>query len=124
MAARSRGSRQAAERDGRRAEWLAALWLRVRGYRVLARNVRTPLGEIDMIVRRGNIVTFVEVKCRQTEGDARRAVTVKQRQRIARAARYLADSGRFGPNVEAYRFDVVAVRRRALPLHIVDAWRP
>ncbi|WP_206420070.1 YraN family protein [Minwuia thermotolerans] len=124
MVARSRADRRAAERAGHRAEWLAGLWLRLKGFRVLARNVRTPHGEIDLIARRGKIVTFVEVKRRDDEDDARRAVTVRQRDRIAHGARYLADSGRFGPGAESFRFDVVIVRRGRLPLHIPDAWRP
>lgn len=124
MAARSTADRRAAERAGRRAETLAAMWLRLKGYRVLARNVRTPVGEIDLVARRGNLVTFVEVKRRQTEDDARRAVTRRQRERIVHAARFLADSGRFGDAAGGYRFDVVAIRRGRMPLHIADAWRP
>ncbi|ANK80903.1 MAG: hypothetical protein TEF_08910 [Rhizobiales bacterium NRL2] len=124
MAARSRADRRAAERAGHRAEWLAGLWLRLKGFRVLARNVRTPHGEIDLVARRGKIVTFVEVKRRDDEDDARRAVTTRQRDRIVRAARHLVDSGRLGADVEGFRFDVVIVRRGRLPLHIPDAWRP
>jgi putative endonuclease len=58
--------RQSAERGGRRAESLAAWWLRLKGWRILARRVRTPVGEIDLVARRGRTIAFVEVKARAT----------------------------------------------------------
>ena len=57
----SRGAREA---WGRWAESLAAWSLRLRGYRIVARRFRTPLGEIDLIAQRGRLVAFVEVKAR------------------------------------------------------------
>ena len=75
MAAGERADRRLAERRGRRAETLAAWYLRLKGYRILARRYRTPVGEIDLIVRRGRLVAFVEVKRRPTEAEAAEAVT-------------------------------------------------
>ncbi len=53
--------RQQAERGGRRAESLAALWLQLKGWQILARRARTPVGEVDLIARRGRLLAFVEV---------------------------------------------------------------
>ena len=58
--------REAAERQGRRGEGFAALWLRLHGWRMIARRVKTSRGEIDRIARRGRTVLFVEVKWRST----------------------------------------------------------
>src|SRR5690606_9654900 len=57
-------NRARAEQRGRRGEGAAAWWLRLHGWRVLARRVKTPRGEIDLVVRRGRVVAFVEVKWR------------------------------------------------------------
>ena len=75
MAVKGTDSRRRAERRGRLAEWAAALCLRLRGYRILALRHRTPLGEIDLIARKGDLVVFVEVKARRIEGRAVDAVS-------------------------------------------------
>lgn len=108
---------------GRFAEGLAAASLRLRGYQVIARRFRTPLGEIDLIVRRGRALAFVEVKARADLEQALSAVSSHQRERTLRSAQL------FLANHPAYqhhnlRFDVVAVRPWRLPYHLVDAWRP
>ena len=110
------------DRRGRRAERLAAWRLRLAGYRVLARRYRTPVGEIDLITRRGRRLVMVEVKARPTEALARQAVPERQRRRIAMAARrFLAANPRYRDH--AVRFDVVAVVPGRLPIVIADAWR-
>ena len=108
---------------GRLAEVLAAMSLRLRGYQVIARRFRTPLGEIDLIVRRGRLLAFVEVKARADLEQALAALGARQRERTERSAEL------FLANHPAYRdyslrFDVVAVRPWRLPHHLVDAWRP
>ena len=82
----SRPKRRRAWRFGRRAESLAAWWLRLKGYRILAREFRVPVGEIDLIARRGTILAFVEVKARKTAEAAPDALQPRQQRRIARAA--------------------------------------
>jgi putative endonuclease len=80
--------RQRRERAGRLAEATAALLLRLKGYRVLARRFTTPVGELDLVARRGDLVLFVEVKRRQVAGTALQALLPRQQRRIARAAAY------------------------------------
>ena len=120
--------RQRAQRRGELAESLCVLHLRLRGYQILARRYRTPVGEIDIIARRGRLVAAIEVKARNTEREALEAVTPRQRARISRALSHfqaarpdLADCG--------WRFDVMWVGsftspRNLIPKHMLDAWRP
>lgn len=117
---RQRGARAFAA--GLWAETLAALLLRLSGYRILARRLRLPAGEIDIVARRGRgPVCFVEVKTRPDTAAAVAAVGAAQRRRIEKAAaQYLAR--RQDPS--AARFDVVSVVPGRLPRHIRDAWRP
>ena len=113
-------SRQAAERAGRRAETIAAWWLRLKGYRVLARRVRTPVGEIDLVVRRGRTLAFVEVKARPDKWSAGHAVSAFSARRISRASNLLL--ARFGSGCTGARIDAVLVSPWALPAHIEGAW--
>jgi len=123
MAARkagAAGARRTAEVRGRRAEWVAAWFLRLKGYRVLARRYRAPVGEIDLIVRRGKLIAFVEVKARATLVEAVESVTPAGRRRVGRAAAaWLASHPAAGFDL---RFDVVALSRRRLPRHLPGAF--
>ncbi|MEQ8814942.1 MAG: YraN family protein [Thalassobaculum sp.] len=119
----ARARRRAAERLGVRAETWAAAWLILKGYRVLARRLRSPAGEVDLVVRRGGLVVAVEVKARPSLAAAVDAVSPRQRWRVARGLEsFLA--GR--PDLAGLdrRFDLVAVRPWRLPVHLVDIWRP
>jgi putative endonuclease len=113
--------RRLAWRFGRMGEALCAWRLRLCGYRIIARDVRTPVGEIDLVARRGRTLAFVEVKARTGEGAAE-ALTSRQCRRIVRAAEaFLA--GR--PTLAALdtRFDVMLVGRGLLPRHLRAAFR-
>jgi putative endonuclease len=81
-----RDARRRRERSGRIAELIAAAYLFAKGYRILARRHKTPLGEIDLIAVRGRRLAFVEVKQRLSTDAAEAALTVRQAQRVARAA--------------------------------------
>lgn len=120
--ARSRRDRQSAWRWGRLGEGLAVLSLALRGYTVLARGHKTPVGEIDIVARRGRSLIFVEVKARDSLAGAAEALLARQRRRIARAAAgYLAsrpELARCQP-----RFDVILVAPWRWPQHVVNAWR-
>jgi putative endonuclease len=115
-------ARRIAERRGRRAEALCVWILRLKGWRILARDLRLPVGEIDIIARRGDVLAAIEVKARDDRDAAAHAVTPRQRRRIARAlAAYIArrpDLARLSP-----RFDVMLLVRGRLPQHIPAAWR-
>lgn len=113
-------TRRRAETWGRRAELLAAWWLRLKGYHILARRVRTPVGEIDLIARRGGTLIFVEVKARADLPSAASALTYVSQRRISRAANALL--ARFGGGCEAARIDAVLVTPWRAPRHIVGAW--
>lgn len=113
-------TRHRAESWGRRAESYAALWLQLKGYRILARRVRTPAGEIDLIARRGKQVAFVEVKARGDLRAAAEALSGRGTYRIGRAAKFLLS--RYVRAGESARFDAVFVRPWRLPVHMMGAW--
>jgi putative endonuclease len=120
-AARREGGRLEALRRGRRAEQFAAAALMAKGYRIVGRNYRCRAGEIDIIVRRGDLIAFVEVKARATVAEAVDAVSAEAQRRIANAAEHWlarrADAGRL-----SWRFDIVAVQPRRWPVHLPDAF--
>ena len=120
-----KADRKVAERRGHASESLAALWLRLKGYRILARRLKTRVGEIDLVAQAPFFgpVCFVEVKARDGVRAAAEAVGENQQARIARAAfLYLADRPRLAHR--GSRFDIVAIAPRSLPVHHRDAWRP
>lgn len=110
--------RRSAERGGRRAEAIAAWWLRLKGWRILARRVRTPVGEVDLVARRGRIVAFVEVKARATVGEADFALDEYRLRRVVAAAEALAP--RFASAGEDLRIDAVFIVPGKLPRHVVN----
>jgi putative endonuclease len=113
--------RQQAEKKGRRAEEAAALFLRGKGYRIIEKRYRSNRGEIDLIVSRGTLTAFVEVKARDSKEKALESITAKQRRRIeATAEDWLKTTGHTGGSL---RFDIIAVVPWAIPSHITDAWR-
>jgi putative endonuclease len=113
--------RQRAERGGRRAESLAAWWLRLKGWHILARRVRTPLGEVDLIARRGNILAFVEVKARASADQADIALDDYRLRRVAAAAEALAP--RYARPGDDLRIDAMFIIPRHFPRHLPDVWR-
>ncbi|MFA0754134.1 MAG: hypothetical protein IMHGJWDQ_001918 [Candidatus Fervidibacter sp.] len=112
---------------GRKAEREASLFLRRRGYRIIAQNLRLPAGEIDLVAVKGEWVVFVEVKARSSDefGMPVEALTLTQQKRIRRAAeQFLAKQGW---SERPRRFDLIAVdmdeRGRILHMeHLVDAF--
>ena len=115
-------SRAEAERQGRRGETLACWWLRLTGWRVLARRVRVGAGEVDIVARRGRTVAFVEVKWRATEAGLDSAIDARRLRRVARAAEALA--ARYARNGEDVRIDVMLIAPGRLPRRIANAWQP
>lgn len=115
-------------RLGRGFEQAAARHLEARGWRVLARNVRWRRKEVDLVVRRDEVVAFVEVKGRTGRecGHPLEAVTRRKRREVESVARWWVE--RHGAPGLVYRFDAVAVEQgpdgRLRMHHVPDAWRP
>jgi putative endonuclease len=118
----SREKRQRAWRKGSWAEAACAGILRLSGYRVLARRMRTPVGEIDILARRGRVLAVIEVKARADFASAAESVSDHQKRRLVRAAGWVV-SGRHDLAALQLRFDVMLVAPWRLPRHVVDAWR-
>lgn len=117
----TRPERQIAFRTGISAESRAAVLLIAKGFRILARRYRTPVGEIDIVARRRRLLVFVEVKARERLDDAAWSVTDRQRARIVAAAEaWLAANSAHA--IEDIRFDAVLVVPGQLPRHIPAAF--
>jgi putative endonuclease len=113
--------RQIAFRFGLSAESRAAAYLVAKGYRILARRFRTPVGEIDIVARRRGVLVFVEVKARERFDDAAEAIGKRQQHRIIAAAEaWLAAHPHDG--LRDMRFDVVLVVPGRLPRHLAAAF--
>lgn len=113
--------RKAAERRGHLAEQLALWWLRCKGYRLLAHRYKSPVGEIDLIMRRGEVTAFIEVKQRQSLDASVASVTTHQSRRIAAAARSWMGRDQIAAG-QACRFDIVAVSPYLWLRHIENAF--
>ena len=115
----------ATARLGRAGERRAAWFYRLRGYRIVDRNVRLTAGEIDLVVRRGATLVIAEVKTRQSlsAGEGFVAVDRKKRERMIRlAGEYIARH----PHAHI-RYDVLSLfwtGRRFVVSHYPDAFRP
>ncbi len=112
--------RRAAETRGRVAEFIAALWLTLKGYRVLGQRLRTPFGEVDLAAWKNGVLVIVEVKARKTYDAGAYAVHPQSQQRIGRAAEVLA--GRWRLNAAPIRFDLIVIGAGFLPKHERAAW--
>jgi len=93
---------------GRLAETLAAIWLRLRGYRILGRNVRVAGREVDVVAKRGRTLVICEVKARRSarRGTPAEAVGAQKQRRLAEAGEMLLAAY---PDLDRLRFDVIAV---------------
>lgn len=111
--------RRRSERTGRVAETAAAWWLRLKGWHILDRRVRTPVGEVDLVARRAGLVAFVEVKNRATAAELDFAIDMRRLARVAAAADYLA--ARYAEPGDDLRIDVILIARGTLR-HIENAW--
>ena len=114
-------NRRRAERGGRRADAIAAWWLRLKGWAILGRRVRTPVGEVDLIARRGRTLAFVEVKARSSAREAELALDEYRLRRVAAAAEALAH--RYAREGDDIRIDAMILVPRRLPRHLPHVWQ-
>lgn len=113
-------TRQLAEQRGRRAERIAAWFLRLKGWRIVGTRVKTPMGEVDIIARRFRTTAFVEVKSRGTLADLDFAIDRNRLRRVAAAASALAAKHAFpGGDI---RIDVILVAPGRMPKHLSNVW--
>lgn len=115
-------ARQRAYRRGRRAERLAAWWLRLQGYRILQQGFRVPVGEIDLVARRGGTLAIIEVKRRARLAEAGEAIRRRQQRRVVHAAEVYLQRHPELARLQV-RFDALLLVPRHLPHHIKDAWK-
>jgi putative endonuclease len=116
-----RPERQVAFALGLSAESRAAAYLIAKGYRIVARRFRSPVGEIDIVARRRGTLIFVEVKARERLDDAAEAVIPRQQRRIVAAAEAWLAAHPDDMNCDM-RFDVMLVAPKSLPRHIQAAF--
>jgi putative endonuclease len=116
-----RPERQAAFRVGISAESRAAAFLIAKGFRILAQRWRSPLGEIDIVARRRQLLVFAEVKARASLDEAAESVNERQRRRIAAAAEiWLAANP--DKTVLDIRFDAILVAPGRIARHVPAAF--
>jgi putative endonuclease len=113
-------ARLAAERRGRQGERIAGWWLRLKGWSILARRVRTPAGEVDLIARRGAMVAFIEVKARKSGMALDEAIDERRLARVAVAAESLAAT--YLKPGDDMRIDVILLAPGRAPRHLENVW--
>ncbi len=106
---------------GLRAEHVAALWLRLKLYRILARRYRVNGGEVDIVAQRGDAIAFVEVKARQSMDEALTAITPQKRRRLSIAAARWLSANPWAANY-TLRGDAVFIAPGRLPRHVICAY--
>ena len=110
-----------AEKRGRGAETIAAMYLRMHGWRILARRARVPGGEVDIVAKRGRTLAFVEVKARGTEDAAAFALDEWRLRRVAVAAERLMP--RYMDGVDEVRIDAIFIVPCRWPKHLENVWQ-
>jgi putative endonuclease len=119
--------RQEALARGRAAEWMAALLLAAKGYRILARSFRVSGGELDIVALsplwQKRTVVFVEVRARGTIEAAAESVTATKRKHVAWAASQFCARRRRLTEIP-WRFDLILVAPGRWPQHVADVWSP
>src|SRR4029077_2803241 len=103
------------------AETLACRYLRLRGWRILARRARGRGGEGDVIARRRQTLAFVEVKARASEDAAAMALDAWRLRRVAVAAEQLAP--RYMREGDDVGIDALFIVPRRWPRHIPNVWQ-
>jgi len=114
--------RRQAEQRGRWAEQYTLFWLRAQGYRLLARRYQSPMGEIDLIMRRGTKIIFVEVKYRKSHKNLETSLPPRQQNRIALgAADWITKFTQTLKGNEIFQIDVVWITPFSKPKRLQNA---
>ena len=112
--------REAAEKRGRQAVRIAGWWLRLKGWQIVGRRLRTPAGEVDLVARRGKMLAFVEVKARGSGAELDLAIDERRLSRVAAAAEILFyDLAKPGDDM---RIDVMLLAPGRPPRHLANVW--
>ncbi len=118
---RSTSIRKKSEKFGRLGEEIAALFLRLKFYSIIAKRVKTPLGELDIVAKKGKYLIFVEVKTRKKQENLGEALEAVNKRRISRAsALFLSQNKKYYDY--NLRFDVIFLTPYRLPRHFVGAF--
>lgn len=112
-----RPTRQEAERRGHRSEWLAAWYLRFKGYRIVAKRFKTKAGEVDIIARKRDLIIMVEVKARSSVLEAMEAISTTAQRRIESAGDIWLSRQRDFAKLSV-RYDLIAILPRSWPVHV------
>lgn len=117
----AKNKKQRAHRGGLRAELFALLYMSLKGYWLVSWRYKTPVGEIDLILRRGRTLAFVEVKARADKESAAHAIHLTNQSRVVRAAQYFLQAH---PNYAGHemRFDAVLIAWYRRPIHLPNAF--
>jgi putative endonuclease len=116
--------KRAYEIAGRRAETLACLYLRLKGYRILERRFKVRQGEVDIIARKGKIIAMIEVKQRASELVAQNSVTYENQNRLMDAAEIYINQNRALRGIDfELRYDFIYVIGRCKIQHIKNAFQ-
>ncbi len=113
--------RKEAEAKGRVAEVIAIALLTAKGYVLIKRRYKSASGEVDLIMRKGDVTAFIEVKARTSHDEAVESVSLRQARRIAAAASHFMAQDEVA-NSGTCRFDIVAVNSALIPTHIENAF--
>jgi len=110
-----------AYRKGLRAEWLCAFSLLLKGYRIVGRRFKTPVGEVDLIARKRDVIVFIEVKARPNTNTALESISLTAQRRISSSAEWWISQQTDGASL-SWRFDVMAVIPLRWPKHFENVW--
>lgn len=105
------------------AEFIAALYLRAKGYKIIEQRYKTKVGEIDILAQRKNALVAVEVKARKSHDAAVLSVTPKAKGRIERALLLFVSHNARYTDFD-FRFDVITIKMPFFIRHIDNAWQP
>lgn len=107
---------------GKWAEWRAGLYLRLRGYKIIAKRLRTPMGEIDILAQKNGVWIVAEVKYRPTTESSKYSISDHQKHRLINASLWVMNHYTL-PQDTDFRFDAILLSPKTPIQHIKNAWQ-